>query len=319
MIKAASCLIVASAFSLCLAQPTAAQSDDRSPALRGGSLAESLTGQAASDYNAGRLLFDDQDWAGASVKFQRAYDLSRDPRLLWNVAASEKNLRHYANVLRLLERYIAAAPDMPPEQRRDVDDVIRTVRLLISTVHLTVDQPDVAISIDGVAAGTSPLPGPLLVDLGRRELLLRKAGWKDQRIQQEFAGGSEVELNVHMQAEPKDGRVNVFAATGQSIHIDGHHVAHGQWSGNLPQGEHQVRVTAEDRRPYQQEISVLAGQTRTLHVSLEREQGGSSAWLWITAGSAIVAAGLVTGGYFLLRGPEKGAPIQGSLGDPVDL
>jgi hypothetical protein len=282
-------------------------------------LGESLSGQAAQDYNSGRLLYDDQDYAGASLKFQRAYEQSNDPRLLWNAAASEKNLRHYANVLRLLERYIAEAQDrMPAAQRREVDDVIRTVRLLISTVRITVDQPGVAISIDGAAAGKSPLSEPLWVDLGRRELLLHKAGFQDQRIVREFAGGSEVNLNLHMQAEVKDGRVNVFAARGQSIRIDSRIVGEGQWSGSLPQGEHVLRVTAEDMRPFQQEISVVAGQTRTLHVALEREARGVSAWVWVGAG-AVVLGGLVTGGYFLLRPPSKGEPLEGSLGAPVEL
>jgi PEGA domain len=309
MIRAAVWLIAASALTLGWLQPLAAQP-----------LTGSLSGQAAADYNSGRLLFDDQDYAGASLKFQRAYDQSRDPRLLWNVAASEKNLRHYANVLRLLERYIAEAQtSMPPAQRRDVDDVIETVRLLISTVRLTVDQAGVTISIDGVAAGSTPLLEPLRVDLGRRELLLRKPGWKDQRLVQEFAGGSEVSLNVQMQPEDKDGRVNVFAARGQSIRIDGRIVGEGQWSGSLPQGEHLLRVTAEDMRPHEQEISIVAGQTRTLHVALERAESGVSAWVWIGAGSALVVAGLVTGGYFLFRPAHEAEPVEGSLGAAVDL
>jgi hypothetical protein len=286
-------------------QPTAAQA----PAL-----AESLSGQAASDYDSGRILYDDQDYAGASLKFQRAYADSKDPRLLWNVAASEKNLRHYANVLRLLERYIAEAEgSIPHAQRREVDDVIQTVRLLISTLHLSVDQPEVAISVDGVVVGSSPLMEPLWVDLGRRELLLHKPGFQDQRIVQEFAGGSEVSLHVHMQAEEKDGRLNVFAARGQSIRIDGRIVGDGQWSGSLPEGDHMLRVSAEDMRPYQLEISVRAGQTRTLHVALEPEKGGSSIWLWIGAGAAVVAGGLAVGGYFLLRPPHKVGPVDGSL------
>src|SRR3954462_5833949 len=48
-------------------------------------LAESLTGQAKADYDAGRLLFGDDDFAGALVKFQRAFDNVRDVRLLWNM------------------------------------------------------------------------------------------------------------------------------------------------------------------------------------------------------------------------------------------
>jgi len=56
------------------------------------SLADTLTGPAKDDYMAGRLLFGDHDYGGALVKFQSAYTQSKDARLLFNMAACEKNL-----------------------------------------------------------------------------------------------------------------------------------------------------------------------------------------------------------------------------------
>src|SRR6478736_4874903 len=70
-------------------------------------LAETLTGEAKSAYDSARVLFGDGDFGGALVKFQAAYDKSKDPRLLWNMAACEKNLRHYARTLQLVRRYAA--------------------------------------------------------------------------------------------------------------------------------------------------------------------------------------------------------------------
>jgi hypothetical protein len=69
-------------------------------------LAASLTGEAASSYRSARLLFDDGDRAGALEKFKRAYELSKDPRLLWNMAVCEKELRHYAQSSTLIDQYL---------------------------------------------------------------------------------------------------------------------------------------------------------------------------------------------------------------------
>src|SRR5882724_2714841 len=74
--------------------PTAPAAPPAPPGPR--PLSESLTGGAKSDYEAARLLYGDGDHAGALVKFQSAFDQSKEPRLLWNMAACEKNLRHYA-------------------------------------------------------------------------------------------------------------------------------------------------------------------------------------------------------------------------------
>src|ERR1700723_275589 len=59
-------------------------------------LAQSLPADARRDYDAGKLLFEDGDYATALLKYQAAYDQTHDPRLLWNVAVCQKDLRHYA-------------------------------------------------------------------------------------------------------------------------------------------------------------------------------------------------------------------------------
>ena len=105
-------------------------------------LAETLTGMARAEYEAGRLLYVDGDYAGAALKFQRAYEESKDPRLLWNTAAAEKNLRHYAKVVELVERYVAeGGTRLKPEDRAEADALLVTVRAFISTVTLDV-QPE---------------------------------------------------------------------------------------------------------------------------------------------------------------------------------
>jgi hypothetical protein len=297
--------------------PASAASEPEPPPAAPGTalpLSASLSGQAATDYQAGRLLYDDRDYAGASVKFQRAYDQSRDPRLLWNVAACEKNQRRYASVLYWLERYVReAGASMTAEHRAEVDEVMRTVRLLISTVRITIDQPEVSIFVDDVPIGTSPLMEAIRVDLGRREFRLEKPGFKDQRFAQDFAGGSEVSLHRVMEPEDKTGRLTVFASAGDTIRIDGQVVGQNQWTGVLPGGDHELRVTAEGKREYDRNVSVTAGQARSIYVTLEEAEASIPAWVWVGAG-AVVAGGLATGGYFLFRSPHRASGEVGTLG-----
>lgn len=69
-------------------------------------LAESLEGQARSEYLAARVLFDDGDFATALEKYKSVYGKASDPRLLWNLAACHKNLRRYARASVLLRQYV---------------------------------------------------------------------------------------------------------------------------------------------------------------------------------------------------------------------
>jgi hypothetical protein len=281
------------------APPTAAASGIGSPAPR--PLSESLVGTPKTDYEAGRILFEDQDFAGALVKFQRAFELSGDVRLLWNMAVCEKSLRRYARVLALVDRYWREGQARMSEvHRREVSDVIQTVRTLISTVHVLVDPPGASVYVDDVLAGTAPLEQPLLIDLGRHTIRVSKAGFKDQQLVQDFAGGSELSFSLALAAEPSEGRLKVVAGESDRISIDGHVVGTGQWDGTLPAGEHSLRVAASDMRPYARDVVVEAGKARTLYVELDPEESGIPGWVWVGAG-VLVAGGLATGGYFLLR------------------
>src|SRR3954463_12307468 len=69
-------------------------------------LSQSLSGEAQAAYKSAKLLFEDGDHVGALTKFKRAFELSNDPRLLWNMAVCEKELRHYARSAGLVSRYV---------------------------------------------------------------------------------------------------------------------------------------------------------------------------------------------------------------------
>ena len=270
-------------------------------------LADTLTGPARTEYDSGRILFADTDYAGALLKFQRAFEFTPDVRLLWNMAACEKNLRHYGSALELLERYRREGEvQMSVSHRAEVMNVLNTLRTLVSTVHLTVSEMEAEVFVDDRPVGVTPLARPLFVDLGLRRIRVTKAGFQDLVITQEFAGGSELTLLLTMALEPREGELSIVTDDGATIRIDGEIKGTGQWQGPLLAGEHTVRVTAPDMIPHVKEVVIQAGQPRTLYIELEPdESGGIPGWVWVGAG-VVAAGGLATGAYFLLR--DSGAP-----------
>jgi hypothetical protein len=262
-------------------------------------LASSLTGQAKIDYEAARILFADQDYGGAFVKFEQAFGLSKDPRLLWNMAVCEKNLRHYANVLSLVERYRAESGSrLSDAQRREAQDVIDTVRMLVSNVRITVDEPGASIYLDERLVGTSPLQSPLRIDLGKRQIRVVKPGFTEQITAQHFGGGSTSSLHFALQPEPDHARLTIASDHGGVIHVDGKRVGRGDWQGMLESGEHLIRVTAPGMQPYIKRVLMQEGRARTLQVGLVQDKAGIPTLVWVGAG-VLAAGGLATGAYFL--------------------
>lgn len=286
-------------------------------------LSESLRGMARAEYEAGKILYADGDFSGAAMKFQRAYDESKDPRLLWNMAAAEKNLRHYVRVFTLVERYLLEAEGrLSAEDRADAEALLGTVKGFIGEVTLNVNPAGASISVDDQLLGAAPLPGSVKLEMGERKITVHKAGYADFVATRTIAGGSPTRIDVTLQAEVHEGRLRVVAGAGDAIRIDGQLVGTSQWEGKLKTGIHAVQVSAEGKVSYQSDVGVEDGQLANVRVTLESkalaQRGSAPIWPWIAGGAAL--AGLSVGAYFLFR-PRDDAPtppVDGSL-DPGSI
>jgi hypothetical protein len=278
-------------------------------------LSESLSGAAKTDYDAGVILFEEQDFSGAFIKFQQAFEASADIRLLWNMAVCQKSLHHYTQVQRLIERYEREGQGhMTGEHRAEVLEVLDMIRTLISSVRILVEEPGTQIYIDGEFVGTTPLAEPLKVDLGKRQIRVSKDGFEERVIDYEFTGGSTTTLNVGLVAKPRDGALEIISLSGATIRIDGRIVGTERWKGNLLAGTHSVRVSARDKRSADRDVVIDAGQPlRTLYISLDAVESSVPGWVWVGAG-VVAAGGLAAGGYFVFKPSAKPfEPTNGTL------
>jgi hypothetical protein len=257
---------------------------------------------ARASYDAARLLFGDADYNGALLKFHQAYDAAKDARLLWNMASCEEKLRHYSKASALLARYLAEAKaDLTPQDRADANELIHTLAAFSAPFVVTSDELGVDVTVDGEAAGITPLAGPISIDQGSRRIVGKKAGYEDSVRTVTVNGGVPASVVLTMVKIVHEGHLHVHAEAGDSILVDASVVGVGDWDGTLASGGHTLRVTANHKRPYQSEIIVQDGQTRSVEVSLEDEpHGGVPAWLWISGG-VLVAGGAAIAGYFVFK------------------
>jgi hypothetical protein len=286
-------------------------------------LAESLTGMAKAEYGAARILYDDGDFQGALQKLKSAYDLSKDARLLWNMAACEKNLRRYSEVVRLIDRYLTeGAAVVTAEDRTSAAELLETVKAFVSAVSVEVSEPGATIAIDGEKVGTSPLPGPLQVDMGHREIRVSREGFVDFVVTPDLPGGQPFAITAKLVAVKHEGKLRVVAGAKDVIQVDGKAAGTGLYETVLPSGTHVVSVSAPGKRPHQTDVVVQDDDVATLHVTLQDEtktvvvQGGVPTWVWI-AGGAVLATGVGVGAYFLFKPSDETqyqAPTQGSWG-----
>jgi hypothetical protein len=279
-------------------------------------LSEALTGDAKSAYEAARLLYGNGDYAGASFKMQRAYELSKEPRLLWNIASCEMKLRHYSKVAPLVDRYLTDAVTLlSPEEMGEAREVLRVIRAYITRVTVNVDQPDATVTVDDVVVGKSPIGAPVPVDMGPRVLRVTKDGFVPWTETKEIPGDTELVLDVHLVAVARDGRLVIVAGSADQISIDGVARGVGQVNESVPSGTHRIHVTASGMRPHDEDLLVKEGETRTTQVTLQPESS-SKTWLWLTlAGVAVVGSAVTLGIVLSSKSEATVAPARpGTMG-----
>jgi hypothetical protein len=271
-------------------------------------LTETLTGPAKASYESAKLLFRDGDFKGALVQFQSAYGASKDARLKWNLAACEKNLRHYSQVKRLLREYVAESEKLTDEDRNDAVELLRVIEPFTAKLRIEASEPDAAVYIDDVAVGKTPLPAPVELDIGVHKVRVQKDDYEAFALDVPVGGAPELSMNAKLVRIVHEGRLVLKAPSNAVVTLDGKVVGQGSYQGVLHSGGHSLRVTAPDFRSYQSEILVEDNKVRTLDITLEPEvKKGVPTWVWVLSGSVVAAGAVGVGSYFLLK---PGDPIK---------
>ena len=275
-------------------------------------LSQSLTGPAKADFDAAKLLANDGDYSGALIKFQNAYEQSKDPRLLWNVAFCHKNLRHYAKVLATLKRYVDEGGTLlSANDKKEAQDLITMIEPFTTKATVRVNEPGAAISVDDDSLGTSPLTAPAVLDIGERHLRVVKDGFRPFEKTVVVGGSNEITLDVALEKVVHEGKLIVNAPPNALITLDDKPVGNQKLEQTVLSGGHQIRVTAPGMHPFQTEVVIQDKETRSLDVALEALAAAEKPKLLVAVGCAdSVPRAPEEGLTVYLDGPDVLPPAQ---------
>jgi len=130
--------------------------------------------EASRHFKLGVKLYAESKFDEALVEFQRAYELSPHPSVLYNIAASHRELSHYGEAIQHYERFLSegkgvAKADLLARARVELEEL----RGRIGSVVVDVQPAGVVVTVDGREVGTTPLDGHVVVGPGRHTFVLR--------------------------------------------------------------------------------------------------------------------------------------------------
>ena len=274
-------------------------------------LAQSLSRAAKIDFDGGKLLASDGDFAGALIKFDRAYEESSDYRVLWNVAYCEKNLRHYARTIATLNRYLAEGEGrLGAKDRKDAQEIVQTLEPFTTKMTFLVED-GAQIFVDNNLVGTSPLPSGVVLDIGERHVRVVKEGFKPFEKTLPVGGVASVAMEVKLEKDTREGRLIVNAPANALLTLDEKPIGTGKADLRIEAGGHQLRASAPGMRVYQTEVVIQDKETRSVDLMLEKEGAADKPKIRVIVGCAgPEPRGPDDGLVVYLDGPETLAPTN---------
>ena len=236
---------------------------------------EELPDAARKDWDAARDLLDTSDFAGALVEYQRAYDESKNPRVLYNVAVCLKNLRHYARAEATFKQELTdGAGKISAQDEADVKSAIQALDPFVSTIEVTTNETGATLLIDGEAAGQSPFDKPVPIDVGPHEVRLHKDGFVDAVQTMTIAGGTPAKATLNIDPAVKKATVSitVTGAPGANVIIDGIDMGLAPFKGDIVAGRHTFEAHAQGYVTAKQTTDVVYKQPLNIALDLAVER-----------------------------------------------
>jgi hypothetical protein len=223
---------------------------------------------------------------------------------------------------------VCIAKSCPRIVRDDCMEQLDALDKAIPTIVFTakdgeVDMAAVSVTMDGAPLADRIDGTPLSVDPGEHTFEFTAEGRPKITKKLVISEGvkNRQELVVFVASEKASGtdraaptaRLVVMVPSAATVALDGSVAGSGRFEGSLSPGSHGVRVTEPGKRPYVATIELRDGETRTIEPNLEEEHRRSIV-PWVIGG-AVLVAGAIIGGYFLLSSQDQAAPpVPGKLG-----
>jgi len=240
-------------------------------------LREQLPAEAQGAWDTAVSLYLHEQWDGARTSFYGAYDISKNPRVLFNVAVCEKNLGRYARAIEFFRRELSeAGATLSFEERAEILAQIEGLERFVAQVTVDVSEPGADIFIDESKVGTSPLAGPVSVQLGERHIRAAKAGFTDAREDIELKGGSSGHVSLRLMPLVKTSVVDVTVLGPSSavIKVDGKDVGASPYRGHVTVSPepHAFSAEAPGFVTASQSIVIREGESPRVTLQMDPEQ-----------------------------------------------
>jgi hypothetical protein len=245
---------------------------------------------ARKAWDAAKQLAGASDYRGALVEFQRAYELSHNARVLFNVGVTEKLLTHYARAVDAWEKeQSVGAAQLSASEQTELKNAIAIVQQFVTTIDVSANEADATLSIDDYAVGKTPFTSPVRIDVGKHVLKLTKEGFVEAVQPVDVAAGAKTPVVFKIEPVNKTALVSVEVggAPNATVFIDGRDMGPAPFKGEVSADRHTIEARATGFVTVGQTVDVQYRQPMSLVLTLSQERHEGRLKITAPEGAAI--------------------------------
>jgi hypothetical protein len=253
--------------------------------------------------------------ADALGAYAQAYEISKDPALLYNQGRALQALERYPEALQKLEVFDSIAPLELRAKVPGLNDLLVDLRAHVTTLAVTCDVAGAQVRLNDRPIATTPLAAPLKVNAGHAVIDVVADGYRPFRRELDLPGNGLATVEAKLVSKVHSGVLIVQSTvTGAEVVVDG--TMAGQVPVEVPveAGQHNVVLRHEGYEPTKTTALVAAGERKTVTLALEAQKTILQRW-WFWTGVGVVVVGGVVLTYALLteRGADRGSIAPGQV------
>ena len=164
--------------------------------------AQSPDGEAKSLFKQGNALFAKGDYAAALERFERAFTLRPNPKILINIGTTNHKLKRLPAAALAYERFLQQVdPGASAKRVAAVRQRLDQLRRGLASLTVIYGPSGATVRVGQRAVGTTPLKNRVYLNPGTHELVVEKAGYKAFSETMTLSAGEHRRLESTLQVD----------------------------------------------------------------------------------------------------------------------
>ena len=303
-------------FLMLVVGPVAAQSQPASGSKppKSGAQAKSEAGRLKS---AADVLMDQDRYADALVLYERAYELSSDPALLYNEGRAHEALGDYPKALEKLELFDQQAPPTVRALVPGLRDLIADLHGRMATIVVKTNAPNARLLLrqkdEGIVNGERRLP----TRAGQASVEVAADGYETFRRDVELSAGITLTVDANLVLKKRDALLLIRTTPSADVLFDGKALGRAPLELRTTPGSHELVATADGYQDERIAMTLALGDRRDIELDLRKTPGVTSRWWFWTGLGAVLLGGAATAFILIKEKPHSSGTFgTGSVAGP---